>query len=49
VAESTGNQMSSRLVSVRSANALLILPPKSDEKQVLNTGDVVDAMLLTII
>ncbi|ELT95068.1 hypothetical protein CAPTEDRAFT_226958 [Capitella teleta] len=47
LAESTGcNQMSSRLLSVRSSNALLMLPPKTDEQQVLTAGQMVDAMVL---
>lgn len=46
VAESTGNQISSRLLSVNSANALLLLPPKSKEKQEVLKDELVDAMII---
>ena len=48
VAESTGQQGSSRLLSLRSANALMLLPPASDERSTLSAGEEVDAMLLRI-
>ena len=46
VASSTGNQISSRLLSMRTANALLMLPPKSDNLQMLEKGALVDAMVI---
>ncbi|XP_012542234.1 gephyrin [Monomorium pharaonis] len=46
VAYSTGNQISSKLLSCKNANAFLILPGRTVEKQVLNKGDVVPAMLI---
>ena len=45
-ATSTGGQCSSRMLSMRSANALLVLPPKSDEQTVLPIGTIVQAMLV---
>lgn len=44
--EMTGNQISSRLLSCSAANGLLILPPKSEDIQVLPAGTVVDAMII---
>ncbi|XP_011882674.1 PREDICTED: gephyrin [Vollenhovia emeryi] len=46
VAYSTGNQISSKLLSCKGANALLMLPGRTAGKQVLNKGDVVPAMLI---
>ena len=46
VARSTGNQISSRLLSVNMANALLILPPKKPEKQEIQKDEIVDAMII---
>ena len=46
VAHSTGNQISSRLLSMRSANALLMLPPRTQELMELNAGDIVEAMVI---
>eukprot|EP00211_Chloroparvula_japonica_P004709 CAMPEP_0119124278 /NCGR_PEP_ID=MMETSP1310-20130426/3949_1 /TAXON_ID=464262 /ORGANISM="Genus nov. species nov., Strain RCC2339" /LENGTH=658 /DNA_ID=CAMNT_0007114203 /DNA_START=40 /DNA_END=2016 /DNA_ORIENTATION=- len=43
VAQSTGHQASSRLLSLRSANALLCLPA---QKEALRAGEKVDAILL---
>ena len=43
---STGKQMSSRLMSMRSANALLILPNCSEKLTELTAGAVVDAMII---
>lgn len=43
---STGNQMSSRLLSMKTANALLILPPKSESLQTIEPGSLVDAMII---
>ncbi|CAK8692726.1 unnamed protein product [Clavelina lepadiformis] len=45
-ADSTGRQMSSRLLSMRKANALLMLPPKSDDCHTIKRGDIVDAMVI---
>ena len=42
----TGNQISSRLLSVCSAQALVILPPRTKEQTMVSTGTVLDAMLL---
>lgn len=46
VAVSTGSQCSSRLLSMRSANALLILPPKSDTLKMLPKDSIVDALII---
>lgn len=43
---STGNQISSRLLSVNSANALLLLPPRSRDKQEVQKGEILDAMII---
>lgn len=40
------NQMSSRLTSNREANLLLVLPPKSEEKNFIRKGDIVDALII---
>ena len=45
-ATSTGNQMSSRLLSMCEANALLALPPKSDDVSVIKAGELVDAIII---
>lgn len=44
--ESTGNQISSRLASLRAANGLLILPPKSAEKIKVEKGDIFDTLVI---
>ncbi|XP_075469679.1 gephyrin isoform X25 [Ascaphus truei] len=41
-----GNQMSSRLMSMRSANGLLMLPPKTEQYVELHKGEVVDVMVI---
>ncbi|CAG8530556.1 1804_t:CDS:10 [Acaulospora morrowiae] len=46
LASSTGHQISSRILSVRSCNSLLILPEKTDELTKLSKGTTVDAMLI---
>ncbi|KAG7165820.1 Gephyrin-like [Homarus americanus] len=46
LAHSTGNQLSSRLLSLASAQALLKLPPATPEVKELAEGTVVDAILL---
>ena len=43
---STGNQISSRLLSMSTANILLILPPKTEERPSVSKGDVVQAMVI---
>ncbi|XP_063217717.1 gephyrin [Bacillus rossius redtenbacheri] len=45
-AKSTGNQISSRLLSCSAANALLILPPRSDSVTFVARGKLVDAMII---
>ncbi|TSW08322.1 Gephyrin [Bagarius yarrelli] len=45
-AQSTGNQISSRLMSMRSANGLLMLPPKTEQYVELHKGEVVDVMVI---
>ncbi|KAL1254155.1 hypothetical protein QQF64_016384, partial [Cirrhinus molitorella] len=47
-AQSTGNQVSSRLMSMRSANGLLMLPPKTEQYVELHKGEVVDVMPQTL-
>ncbi|XP_031847264.1 molybdenum cofactor synthesis protein cinnamon isoform X2 [Nomia melanderi] len=44
-AYSTGNQISSKLLNCKKANALLILPARTMEKPELHPGDIVQAML----
>ena len=46
VAISTGSQCSSRLLSMRTANALLELPPKTDQQQMLPKNSIVDALVI---
>ncbi|XP_062502428.1 gephyrin-like [Corticium candelabrum] len=45
-AMSTGSQCSSRMLSMRNANALLTLPPQTDEITQLARGTIVDAMVI---
>ena len=45
-AEGTGNQISSRLLSLKAANALLVLPPKSADLTNLKKDDKVDAIII---
>lgn len=45
-AVSTGNQISSRLLSFSSANCLLILPGKTEQLQMLPAGTQVDALII---
>ncbi|PIK41858.1 putative gephyrin-like isoform X2 [Apostichopus japonicus] len=42
----TGKQISCRLLSMCQANALVQLPPRSEEVSILRTDDVVDAILI---
>ncbi|RKP27622.1 MoaB/Mog domain-containing protein [Syncephalis pseudoplumigaleata] len=46
VATSTGEQRSSRMASVRGANALLQLPLASDQARSLSKGDLVEALII---
>ncbi len=47
VIHTTGSQCSSRLMSARNANALIVLPLRSDKISSVNKGDLVDVMLLS--
>lgn len=42
----TGNQRSSRLISAKNANALVLLPQKNEETNQIKNGDIVKAILL---
>lgn len=46
MATGTGNQLSSRLLSVSSATALLKLPPRTADLKVLKEESLVDAIIL---
>ncbi|KAJ3084135.1 hypothetical protein HDU99_003174 [Rhizoclosmatium hyalinum] len=46
IAYGTGSQMSSRMLSMRGANALLKLPGASDKVKELKEGDVVEAYII---
>nr|XP_045606195.1 gephyrin-like isoform X1 [Procambarus clarkii] len=48
VAHSTGNQLSSRLLSMASAQVLLKLPAATPERESLPAGTLVDALLLSL-
>lgn len=43
---STGSQCSSRLLSMRTSNALLVLPPRSDDLTTIEAGTIVDALII---
>ncbi|XP_061424731.1 gephyrin isoform X4 [Lethenteron reissneri] len=45
-AQSTGNQMNCHVLSMRSANGLLMLPPKTEQYLELHKGEVVDVMVI---
>lgn len=45
-AYSTGNQISSRLLSMRSANGLLVLPAQAEGRLTVTQGEVVDAIVI---
>lgn len=45
-ATSTGNQISSRLLSLKQANVLLRLPPKTESLTTVQEGKVVDAIVI---
>ncbi|XP_077522388.1 molybdenum cofactor synthesis protein cinnamon isoform X2 [Amblyomma americanum] len=49
VAKSTGNQISSRLLSFQGANTLLVLPPATAERQTLPAGTSVTALVTDMI
>eukprot|EP00093_Oithona_nana_P010964 10964.XXX_314233_311586_1 [CDS] Oithona nana genome sequencing. len=44
--QSTGNQISSRLASLKAANGLLMLPPRSQEKSKVSKDEVFQAMVI---
>ncbi|XP_078042952.1 molybdenum cofactor synthesis protein cinnamon [Augochlora pura] len=46
VAYSTGNQISSKLLNCKQANALLVLPARTAEKPELHSGNIVKAILI---
>ena len=46
-AHSTGNQGSCRLVSMKSATALLQLPPSTHDKPLARKGDIYDAVIIS--
>lgn len=46
MAYSTGNQLSSRLLSMASAQALLKLPPRTEQIKSISEGSLVEALLL---
>ena len=39
-------QISSRLASLRAANGLVLLPPKSEEKKTAIKGEIMNAMVI---
>lgn len=43
----SGNQISSRLLSFNRADALLMLPQGSDSKKVVESGEFLEAILLS--
>ena len=45
-AVSTGSQCSSRLLSMRTANALLVLPPRNENLTRIEAGEIVDALII---
>ena len=45
-AVSTGNQISSRLVSMKGANGLIVLPPRTESLHELQKGDIVDVLVI---
>lgn len=46
VASRTGGQLSSRLMSMRSANGLLILPGRTEARAEMQAGDIVQAVVI---
>jgi len=47
LAVSTGNQLSSRLLSMCAANVLLKLPATSPERRRISKGELVDAIIIS--
>ena len=45
-AVSTGSQCSSRLLSMRTANALLVLPPRTENLTRIEAGEIVEALII---
>ena len=45
-AYSTGNQHSSRLLSMNEANCLVILPGRTNMKNCVNKGEILDALII---
>ena len=43
---STGNQHSSRLLSMNEANCLVILPGRTNSKTSVNKGEILEALLI---
>jgi molybdopterin biosynthesis enzyme len=43
---STGNQHSSRLLSMNEANCLVMLPGKTKEKATVNKGEILKALII---
>ena len=39
-------QISSRLASLRAANGLVLLPPKTEEKKTAKKGEIMDALVI---
>ena len=39
-------QISSRLASLRAANGLVLLPPKTEEKKTAKKGEIMNAMVI---
>lgn len=48
LASTTGNQISSRLISMLQANALLALPSQSDQQKMIPKGSLVEAVVLRL-
>jgi len=46
LARSTGNQISSRLLSLAAANALVVLPAYTEACPVISAGSLVDAIII---
>jgi len=45
-AYSTGNQHSSRLLSMNEANCLVLLPGRTDTKTCVNKGEILNALII---
>lgn len=46
VVTSTGNQISSRLLSVSGAHVLLCLPARSEEQSIISAGDIIHTIVI---